>query len=88
LESIPGPHKHLKIWAQEGTGGGGGGDDLPPQISGADVNHMCPKESRNHTILADLGGWAGCVYSSKSIERSCTILENYSAKSSSSFCEI
>jgi hypothetical protein len=77
---------------EEGGGGGAEGDrgwdDLSPRILGADVHHMCPKESRNHAILASLGGWAGCVYSSKSIERSSSILENYSARSSSSLCDI
>ncbi len=27
-----------------------------------------PKDSRNHTILAYFGGWAGCVLSSKAID--------------------
>ncbi len=71
-----------------GAEGDRGWDDLSPRISGAHVDHLCPKESRNHTILAYLGGWAGCVYSSKSIERSSLILENYSVRSSPSLCEI
>ncbi len=85
-------------WGGRGRGGRGGEeggaegdrgwDDLSPRISGAHVQHMCPKESRNHTILAYLGGWAGCVYSSKSIEHSSSILENYSVRSSPSLCEI
>jgi hypothetical protein len=94
----------LRVWEISGVGGGRGRgeeggrkggaegdrgwDDLSFRISGAHVQHMCPKESRNHTILAYLGGSAGCVYSSKSIERSSTILENYSARSSPSLCEI
>ncbi len=46
------------------------------------------KISKKPHILAYLGGLAGCVYSSKLIERLSSSLENYLARLSSSFCEI
>ncbi len=91
LESIPGPHKHLKIWAQEGTGGGWGGGWPPSSNFGSRCVTMWVQKSRIPHFKRIFRGWAargGCVYSSKSIERSSSILENYSARSSSSFCEI
>ena len=53
-------------------------------------DHVGPKV-QNTTLTRIFRGWAaraGCVYSSKLIECSRSILENYSARSSSSFCEI
>ncbi len=63
------------------------GDDLSPLTR---CSPDVPKESRNHTILAYciLEGLGGCVYSSKSIEHSSSLLENYSARSSPSLCQI
>ncbi len=92
MESIPGSHKHLKIWAQEVQEGGGEkggwGDDLLPQISGPDVSPYVSKRLQVTHFLDYLGWWAGCIYSSNSIERSRQFLENFSARSSWSFCEI
>ncbi len=90
MESIPGPHKHLKILAQEGTGGGVGGMTSLLKFRVQMCDHVGPKV-QNITLTRIFREWAaraGCVYSWKSIERSSSILENYYARSSSSFSEI
>jgi hypothetical protein len=59
----------------EGRKRGRGGDDLSPGISGADVHQMFQKIQNNTLSSLFRGGGrrAGCVYSSKSIERSSSI---------------
>ncbi len=76
-------------WEEEGGAEGDRGwDDLSPLTR---CSTHVPKESRNHTILAYLGGWAAgrVVYIPRKRSRWIAIaFGNYSARPSQSLCEI